>query len=115
MGIPRPLEALQSAPIPPFLSKTYELVDDPSLDSLISWGSTGKSFVVWDPVEFASALLPRNFKHNNFSSFIRQLNTYVRIAKTLPESALLACIYSFCSSFYFTFILRSSQALDFDQ
>ncbi|KAG1331000.1 heat stress transcription factor A-3 [Cocos nucifera] len=76
VGIPRPLEALQSAPIPPFLSKTYELVDDPSLNPLISWGSTGKSFVVWDPVEFARAVLPRNFKHNNFSSFVRQLNTY---------------------------------------
>ncbi|XP_038977179.1 heat stress transcription factor A-3-like [Phoenix dactylifera] len=76
VGIPRPLEALQSAPISPFLSKTYELVDDPSLDPLISWGSTGKSFVVWDPVEFARAVLPRNFKHNNFSSFVRQLNTY---------------------------------------
>nr|XP_010940507.1 heat stress transcription factor A-3-like [Elaeis guineensis] len=76
VAAPRPLEALQSAPIPPFLSKTYELVDDPSLDPLISWGSTGRSFVVWDPVEFARAVLPRNFKHSNFSSFVRQLNTY---------------------------------------
>ncbi|URE03453.1 Heat stress transcription factor [Musa troglodytarum] len=75
-GFPRPLEALQSAPIPPFLSKTYELVDDPALDAVLSWAPAGRSFVVWDPEEFARAVLPRHFKHNNFSSFVRQLNTY---------------------------------------
>lgn len=101
---PRPLEALQSALIPPFLSKTYDLVDDPSLDALISWGSAGKSFVVWDPVEFARAILPRSFKHNNFSSFVRQLNTYVGIAKTLPDTALF-CLYVIFFSFFPSFNL----------
>ncbi|KAJ1419499.1 Winged helix-like DNA-binding domain superfamily [Sesbania bispinosa] len=74
-----PLECLQGNPVPPFLSKTFDLVDDPSLDSIISWGSNGVSFVVWDPLEFARLVLPRHFKHNNFSSFVRQLNTYVGI------------------------------------
>ncbi|CAJ1968747.1 unnamed protein product [Sphenostylis stenocarpa] len=73
---PKPLEVLQMNPVPPFLSKTFDLVDDPSLDPIISWGSTGFSFVVWDPLEFARIVLPRHFKHNNFSSFVRQLNTY---------------------------------------
>ncbi|RDY12332.1 Heat stress transcription factor A-3, partial [Mucuna pruriens] len=70
---PKPLEILQ---IPPFLSKTFDLVDDSTLDPIISWGSTGFSFVVWDPLEFSRLVLPRHFKHNNFSSFVRQLNTY---------------------------------------
>ncbi|XP_025634986.1 heat stress transcription factor A-3-like isoform X2 [Arachis hypogaea] len=74
--LPQPLECLHGNPVPPFLSKTFDLVDDPSLDPIISWGSTGASFVVWDPMEFSRLVLPRNFKHNNFSSFVRQLNTY---------------------------------------
>ncbi|XP_057460073.1 heat stress transcription factor A-3-like [Actinidia eriantha] len=76
LGVPQPLESLQGIPIPPFLSKTFDIVDDPNLDPIISWGSRGESFVVWDPVEFARLVLPRHFKHNNFSSFVRQLNTY---------------------------------------
>ncbi|KAF5204439.1 Heat stress transcription factor a-3 [Thalictrum thalictroides] len=75
--VPQPLECLQGNPIPAFLCKTFDLVDDPSLNPVISWGSTGQSFVVWNPMEFARVILPRNFKHNNFSSFVRQLNTYV--------------------------------------
>lgn len=70
-------EAGSSSSLPPFLAKTYEMVDDRSSDPIVSWSASNKSFVVWNPPEFARVLLPRFFKHNNFSSFIRQLNTYV--------------------------------------
>ena len=67
----------------PFLTKTFQLVDDPSIDDVISWNDDGSTFVVWNPTEFARDLLPKYFKHNNFSSFVRQLNTYVSLIITI--------------------------------
>ncbi|CAJ1967042.1 unnamed protein product [Sphenostylis stenocarpa] len=73
---PQPLEGLHESGPPPFLTKTYEIVDDVSTDEIVSWSRGNNSFVVWDPQAFSITLLPRYFKHNNFSSFVRQLNTY---------------------------------------
>ncbi|GLT54251.1 hypothetical protein SLA2020_274640 [Shorea laevis] len=66
----------QKAVPAPFLIKTYELVDDSRTDHIVCWGEDETTFVVWRPPEFARDLLPNYFKHNNFSSFVRQLNTY---------------------------------------
>jgi len=61
----------------PFLTKTHQMVEERATDEVISWAEQGRSFVVWKPVELARDLLPLHFKHCNFSSFVRQLNTYV--------------------------------------
>lgn len=74
---PQPMEGLNEIGPPPFLNKTFDMVDDPNTDSIVSWSRGGHSFAVWDPHTFSTNLLPRYFKHNNFSSFVRQLNTYV--------------------------------------
>eukprot|EP00347_Sterkiella_histriomuscorum_P008992 403342943 len=62
--------------VPSFLLKTYEIVDDKKYDSIVAWSPDGESFVVKKQNEFSETILPRFFKHNNFSSFIRQLNMY---------------------------------------
>ncbi|KAI3526697.1 hypothetical protein L1887_05958 [Cichorium endivia] len=73
---PQPMEGLHDAGPPPFLTKIYDIVEDQTVDHIVSWSRGGQSFIVLDPHAFASNLLPRYFKHNNFSSFVRQLNTY---------------------------------------
>ncbi|KAJ4958684.1 hypothetical protein NE237_025795 [Protea cynaroides] len=73
---PQPIGGLHDSGPPPFLTKTFEMVEDTSTDSIVSWSRARNSFIIWDSHQFAMALLPRYFKHSNFSSFIRQLNTY---------------------------------------
>ncbi|XP_073315043.1 heat shock factor protein HSF8-like [Primulina huaijiensis] len=75
-GLPAPAPMHSANVPPPFLAKTYDVVDDPSTDTIVSWSASNNSFVVWDSSLFARDLLPKYFKHNNFSSFVRQLNTY---------------------------------------
>lgn len=75
----------------PFLLKTYDLLEGvgdmgngDGGQRIVSWNADGTGFVVWSPDEFSEIILPRFFKHNNFSSFIRQLNTYVSFLCDFP-------------------------------
>ncbi|KAI9179916.1 hypothetical protein H9P43_005248 [Blastocladiella emersonii ATCC 22665] len=58
-----------------FVHKLFKLVNDPTTDALIRWTANGESFVVTDVPEFEK-VLPRYYKHRQFSSFVRQLNMY---------------------------------------
>jgi heat shock transcription factor len=54
----------------------YSFVNDPKTDDLIRWSPSGNSFMVIDEDEFSKTLIPDLFKHNNYASFVRQLNMY---------------------------------------
>ncbi|XP_060518244.1 heat shock factor protein 1-like [Cylas formicarius] len=62
--------------IPMFIKKLWKMVNEKTLENIISWGSGGNSFIISNQLAFVSKVLPKYFKHNNLASFIRQLNIY---------------------------------------
>jgi hypothetical protein len=52
------------------------MVSDPSTDVFIHWNFEGTSFIVTSQEDFTQNVLPRYFKSQHFTSFIRQLNMY---------------------------------------
>eukprot|EP00636_Phaeomonas_parva_P012675 CAMPEP_0118863012 /NCGR_PEP_ID=MMETSP1163-20130328/8031_1 /TAXON_ID=124430 /ORGANISM="Phaeomonas parva, Strain CCMP2877" /LENGTH=198 /DNA_ID=CAMNT_0006796977 /DNA_START=552 /DNA_END=1145 /DNA_ORIENTATION=+ len=60
---------------PVFLAKTYKMVDE-GVEGVVGWTPDGSSFVIRDCDRFTEDVIPKYFKHKNFSSFIRQLNFY---------------------------------------
>lgn len=61
---------------PAFVLKLWNMVNDPTNESYIQWIPDGQSFQVLNREQFEKVVLPKYFKHSNFSSFVRQLNMY---------------------------------------
>lgn len=62
--------------IPPFVLKLWSFLNESKNTDLIRWTDDGTAFTVLDEDEFARTLIPELFKHNNYASFVRQLNMY---------------------------------------
>ncbi|EEY19438.1 flocculation suppression protein [Verticillium alfalfae VaMs.102] len=101
-GASQPAGHMSSMPAPPaaaaaavhqpkivqtaFIHKLYNMLEDPSIQHLISWSPTAESFVMSPSPDF-SKVLAQYFKHTNISSFVRQLNMY-GFHKGNPDMAL---------------------------
>ncbi|XP_040178850.1 heat shock factor protein 3-like isoform X2 [Rana temporaria] len=71
-----PSAPLGSPPVPAFLMKLWALLEDQRNSDVITWSWDGQNFCILDDQRFSKEILPKYFKHNNLSSFIRQLNMY---------------------------------------
>ena len=77
------------------------MVED-SIEDCIIWSTKGDHFIVISPNKFSKTVLPRYFKHSNWTSFVRQLNsTYFNVYILYMHHFL---------SFLFFFLFFSSMA-----
>ena len=59
-----------------FLSKLYDILKNNSYSKIIHWDTDGKRVIISDVVNLCNIVLPKFYKHHNYSSFVRQLNLY---------------------------------------
>lgn len=69
-----------------FISKIYKMVSDPNTQDVVSWNERGDGFIVKNEFVFASQIMRTYFRHQNFSSFVRQLNFYGFHKRSSPSS-----------------------------
>jgi len=62
--------------IPSFIRKTYDILEERKFPEVIDWNPEGTALVIKKPSDFCQKVLPAYFKHNNLTSFVRQLNMY---------------------------------------
>ena len=59
-----------------FLSKLHDILSDTIYNEIIHWDADGKRIIIADVIELSNLILPKFYKHHNYSSFVRQLNMY---------------------------------------
>jgi len=60
---------------PAFINRLHNLLTDRTVQDKVTWSQNG-DIVILHTASFAAEVIPRFFKHNNLSSFVRQLNLY---------------------------------------
>ena len=59
-----------------FLSKLHDILSDNTYNGIIHWDTDGKRIIICDVINLCNVVLPKFYKHHNYSSFVRQLNMY---------------------------------------
>jgi hypothetical protein len=59
-----------------FLSKLHDILSDNTYNEIIHWDTDGKRIIICDVINLCNVVLPKFYKHHNYSSFVRQLNMY---------------------------------------
>ena len=61
-----------------FLCKLYDILNDNDLPyrDIISWNKEGNGVIIKNITKLCKKVLPKFYKHKNYSSFVRQLNIY---------------------------------------
>jgi len=59
-----------------FLSNLYDILNNRTYKEIIYWNKEGKGIIISNINKFSTMILPIYYKSSNYSSFIRQLNTY---------------------------------------
>ena len=59
-----------------FPEKLYNIINDTENESIIHWDESGKIIVIESKSKFSTKILQEYFCHQNYESFIRQLNLY---------------------------------------
>jgi hypothetical protein len=87
--------------VPVFIDKTWEMLQDNGNCLIVRWRPDGNSFEITDETLFIEQVLPRYFKHANFSSFIRQvsLKKYSLTCTTSINEKQQKGLYNFATNF----------------
>jgi len=64
----------RTRPVSAFLQKLFQIVNHEA--PYCKWNKDGDTIIVLSPDKFSAEVLPKYFKSNNFSSFVRQLHFY---------------------------------------
>ena len=78
-----------------FLMQLYHILEDKNNEKIIHWGNDGKYFIIENLYDFSEKILPKYYNHNNYASFVRQLNKYnFHKLKISPnENAFQNCLF----------------------
>ena len=64
--------------LPGFIHKLLRMLAPGENENAVGWGGNGTTVLIKDRMAFETKVIPQYFKHSNLSSFVRQLNSYVR-------------------------------------